>query len=797
MPGGGTVVQTQKKKQLTTAAKMARAAKRKAKRTAKKQQNFQKKGGPRGPRKGQRPQKKQVPADMLLRFAGAHGKNTLAPEYQEDKPETLAAQTQDGAMDIAPGMSKAALMYLAVGIMAKAKKKSWNSTNDASLGYQAFRYLVDVLVAATQGVTPKITSAPRWFWEIIAALLPKEHSYVTGKAYYEAFLHDTSQPGETSILTMGTGNEQYDIVFGLPNGGPQNGFPTITPAAAYDVAIGEHEFSSLWSSFNAEVGTPSEMVANPGTSCFNAKDISAFAMIESAIGSSFQAPGAYNTKLESECHIDCPLLAKFCYPNHAQNDRFNDRAGLSFIRSGGSACYIGPRCTEFTVVDQFRNKGRSLFKVYDFWEFVEVFAIIIGMVQEKVVQQDVIGLAPYPLTIQQFAILLRQAMLPLFGNEMAQDLRYSEGGTIPLLPFVAMDNGVSITAGVSAPMFPKFFAEMIKGCARRTTDISPDGSGRLTMDWIPILSGTKDRPVEAYSWDQDGNPVSVFVVTPGSEVLMSLVDCSLLDGPTVVYCDLNGPQYSLLVDAHNGWITSMQPFLLPATKLSQAKGTDLLASVCMTKIIRNVPADTVVTIQVPNPPTTTKGGAHQEAKTTATPVVLKVAPGGSPITASYVKQKPIGKGYALVPKAVTIAPAVDSTYYQSLECRAVVSNLPFYAELVKFQSSLITPWYYNSDPQESVSFIQSVYGEPMKLSFGDSVDDNSIVVQSTYPSLWEQHRRVAELDLKNISSSSVTDAELFLNLLDEHGEGGFLSTFAKILSTGSSIANKVASLTGW
>jgi len=795
MPGGKTVTVS------TSAPRNTRAAKKKAKRDAKKQQ-FQKNVVARGPRGGQRAKKKQQAADLLLKYAGAHGKNTLAPEYQENKPESLAAQTQDGAMDVVPGLSKAALMYLAVGIMAKAKKKSWNASNDAALGYQAFRYLVDVLVAATQGVTPKITSAPRWFWEIIAALLPKEHTYVTGKSYYEAFLHDTSQPGETSILTMGTGNEQYDIVFGLPNGAPLNGFPTISPAAAYDPVIGEHEFSSIWSSFNAEVGKPSEMIANPGTSAFNAKDVSAFSMVEAAIGSSFQAPGGYNAKLENECHIDCPILAKFCYANHAQNDRFNNRAGLSFIRSGGSSCYIGPRCTEFTSVDQFRNKGRALFKVYDFWEFVEVFAIIIAMVMEKVNSQDVVAPDTYPLTIQQFAILLRQAMLPLFGNEMAQDLRYSEGGTIPLLPFVVMDNGVSITAGISAPMFPKFFAESVKGCSRRTTDISPDGSGRLTMDWIPILSGTKDRPVEAYTYDVQGNPQSVFVPTPGLEVPMSLVDCSLPDGLTTAYCDLNGIQYSMLVDAHNKWITTMQPFLLPATKLSQAKGSDLLASVCMTKVVRNVPADTIVTIQMPAQQSTKNGEIKSsstkssEPKSTSTPVILKVAPGGSPITASLVKQKPIGKGYALVPKAVTIAPASDSTYYQFLECKAVVSNLPFYSELVKFQSSLIAPWYYNSDPQESVTYIQSVYGEPMKLSFGDAVDDNSIVVQSTYPTLWEQHRRLAELDLKNISSSSVTDAELFLNLLDEHGEGGFLSTLAKILSTGSTIANKVASLTG-
>jgi hypothetical protein len=451
---------------------------------------------------------------MLL--SGGHGRNPLGEKNQEHTREQISAPNQDSALDVEPAISQRGLAYMALGIILAAKKRGWNSSNVPSSAYYAYRYMIDIFSSAVNGSTLEFTAAPAWFWEICAALAPKDHPWLSSRIAYEAVIDDSGPSALTDIISMGTGAEEYAIVFGDPLGTAINGFPTLTPPAPYTPALGKEFFSSLWNVFIATPGTPTEIVGPLGDSAYLRRDCSAYAVNYGRFGSSYFAPGALASYLENEVRIDSPLLAKFCARNNEQTS-FKFRSGMRFITSGASACYIGPRCIEFESKGQFRNKGRANVKLYDFDEFVEVFAIFIGLVQEAVSKQLNVQQEDYPLTIQQARIMLRQAMLPLFSNEKCADLRLAASGPespafFPLLPFTVSDNGLAQTSLMDAPLLPRFLTEMIQGCGRITAKVF--SGKRLINDWLPVLTGLSTVSITNYTWDKNGVPTDVFKTAP-------------------------------------------------------------------------------------------------------------------------------------------------------------------------------------------------------------------------------------------------------------------------------------------
>jgi hypothetical protein len=727
-----------------------------------------------------------------MKAGGAHGKNANAVIHHEITSNSLAVQNQDAILDISPEISHASLIYLALGIVLRAKKKGWNTQQSPDAQFQAFCYLIDVLTDAIQGSTLKITSAPKWFWEICYALAPKEHSYVTARVYYEPIVKPTSLT-LSSNMALGALAEAYNVVFGSPTGLPKNGFPTITPAPAYDPLIGAAEFSSMWNVFSSVKGTPTELVGPFADTALLRKDCSAFAMAVSRFGLSYLSPGGSALRLENEAHIDCPILSKFCWDyTNASSLSGEYRTGFQLYNSGGTPCYIGPRASEFEKDDQFRNKGRPVFKFYDINEFIEVFALLIGLMQQQQFTQASVVYEQYPLTIQQFSIMLRQAILPLFANEMAQDLRHEcatpvDPGTPVYLPLVVSDNGVSLTAFAEAPLFPRFYTEMVKGCSRVTSNVGNLASDRLIMDWVPVLCKNPAQTLTGYTYD--GEPV--FLPAPPAEIPMNLVDCSIVEGPTVSYLCLNGPELAEYVTLHNKWMNNYMSFVTGLAKFAPSRGSPLFSSIFQTRVVRTV---SLLPPPEPSPQVTAEKKKSKDDKSiSSTPPQPQRKP--SVTDRGYSVKDRIVKGG----KGATPPPPVPgNAVFQFEETSSIHSNLPFLSELSKYQDILICPFIHTAASLSgTASYLQCVYGEGIKTSFGASPDGGSSVFASTRPSLYDTHLKCAQMDIKNVFGSSRTEIEVLLDELEAKGEGGFLSTLSKALSMGSSITKTIGDLTGF
>jgi hypothetical protein len=735
-----------------------------------------------------------APADALMKLTGGHGKNVLSRAHMERQPEALAAANQDTVHDVQPSIPSSALVILAVGIVLAAKKRGWNSQNSAASQFQVLGYLVDIFRASLKGATLTFTSAPRWFVELCVALRPKRHAYIVSEAYYEPVVIETAL-GVTSTMIMGSAQEAYALVFGEASGSPINGYRTLTPAPVYDPVVGASEFSSMWNVFPGRdlVGTPTELISPTQPSYFMAKDCSAFAMVKSALATGYFNPGGVNQMLENEVHIDSPLLAKFCGDNTIIDLVVAQyRRGFQYASTGGTSCAIGPRCLEFTHIDQFRKKGRAVFKFYNFDEYFEVFSLIIGGVLERCAGQTTITPKPYPLTALQTQVMLRQALIPFFNNEMAADLRMKEAdgqaaGIQVLLPFSVADNGCSQTALSAGPEVPRFFAEMVKGARRLTADVSRGKTGRITMDWIPILS----RPPSwgqgvNYTYGTGENVNLVYLVPPVAEVPMNLVDCSVVSGNQTLYLNLNGTELTTVIGLHNEWMAYHQPFMTGLTKLTSSAGSPLFSSVIQTRIVRAVQ---------PIPP--------PEVQET-TSVKGQVQPSSSLSGPKMVKRdsKSQMKGYSVAGKRIRQVNPVPGETGQFLVAGAEIlnTNVPVDAELEKYRTIIVSPVVTTNDRNFSADsgYLRALYGEGISIPYTNSKDESFGGNDAlNIPTLYTLHQQAADLDLKNISNSARSEIEVLLDSLDEQGHGGFLAGLGKALAAGAKVAAWAGGMTGF
>lgn len=715
---------------------------------------------------------KKLPADEIMKLAGGQGVNSLAAVHREKNAEVLAAVNQDVVCDVTPATTSSAIQSFALGIILAAKKRGLNSFMDSDRQWQAYGYICDIVRAAIKGETLEFTAAPRWFVEIMFALRPKNHKALTATIGYEMIVID-SPPSLSSVMTLGTGPESYSVAFGNALGPQVNGFQAISPASPYDPQIGKEQFAEIWMVFPAKKGTPTEMVSPLLEGGYLTSDCSAFALNTSRLGTGYYNPGGINNRLENEVHIDCPILSRFCQDNDISDEITGEfRAGFQYANGGGTACYLGPRCLEFEHLGLFKNKGRQVFKFYDLLAYFEVLSLIIGSVLEKASRQNAIVSRPYPLTVQQTLLMLRQALIPFFNNEMAQDLRLKNSkGTDPgiqvYLPCTVGDNGCTQTVTENSPLMPAFFTEMVKGASRVTVDLGAlkGAPHRVVMDHIPILSVGVGMNASNYTWDNNGNVAFVYQELVG-EVPVSPVDCSAVIGNTTYYLDLNGTEISKYIAAHNEWMTAHSAFLTTLTKLSASTGSPLFSTIFSTQYVCRVDPPAPVTDNI----APTLQGAKMQKQTSKKAF-------GAAISTTQVKQ--------VLPVA-----GQSPTFAQRAVLRQQ-SNIPFFKETVKYSAISVTPVFefFSADVLEaSQAYIQSVYGEFIKIPFAATDVDVVRITNTTAPTLYSLHAAAAQLDVKTITSSGPTELENLLATLDDTGGGGFLTTLGKILQTGGQVA---------
>jgi hypothetical protein len=713
---------------------------------------------------------KETGADKLMKLGGAHGKNALGASHREKNREVLAAKNQDSTCDVTPATTSAAIQSFALGIILAAKRRGLNSSMTASSQWQAYCYLVGVIRSAIEGATLEFTSAPRWFVEILAALRPKNHSALTAEVNYEMIILET-EPALSSTMTFGTNTEAYTLCFGEPVGAQVNKFQAIVPAGAYDPEQGKRDFAELWTVFQSTEGTPTELISPTQELAFLKRDCSAYAKVTSRLGAGFFNVGGINNRLENEVYIDCPVLSRFAQDNDTEDEVTGEfRTGFNYANGGGTACYLGPRCLEFEYVSQFKNKARQIFKYYDLLAFYEVLALIIGGVQEKVVKQQAIVFNEYPLSVQQTLLMLRQALIPFFNNEMAQDLRLKnptglDSAIEVYLPLTVGDNGNSQTLLESSPLMPCFFTEMVKGATRLTVDVG-DGSipGRQVIDWVPVLSHPAPPTVATnYTFDNNGVATNVFRDVQG-ETYINPIDCSAIAGNATLYLDLNGLEIAAYVDAHNKWMTAHQPFLTALCKLTATAGNPIFSSIVINQIVTRV--DPPAPVVAPN--TTATAPKMQKRNS-----IKSFGAGLSAVKAQQVQPIP-GPGTSFNQKAVI----------------RQQSNVPFFSEAQKYVSALVCPVVETRSEgfASGSSNIQSIYGEYIRVPFASTTSDNINVTSLSAPTLYQMHLAAAELDQKNATSSQQTELEKYVQDQDTEGGGGFLSSLSKILQAGGKAA---------
>ncbi len=759
---------------------------------------------------------KDPPSDSpaeLLKEGGGHGTNIDA-KIMEDPPA--------GSDLVVPGLtskltqqvviSATSLAYAALGLVLRAIKNGWlpRCADNPNYPYAAWRFLIDTMTNACGGTVDTVTAAPKWWWEFLYALKPKDGTFKTGMINYNLSTGDASNP-LSSVFVLGpvAGPETISVIFGTLDGGDVNGFPTIQPTPAYDPAVGPIAVASMWSTFS---NSPySTLMTDPGEKgLWLRNDTSAFAAVYAELGTSYDSPCGMALTLQSERFISSPILAKFCvYQDTFGSQQY--RGFHEYRHNAGSACYILPRMSEFKNMSQVHNKVSPVVKFFNFDEYFTQIVSALTAAQYNYFLETGVSMDPYPLTVQGFSLMLRQVLLPFFCNEMAQDLRLSSTTSIQqatFLPFSVGMNGYALVSGTQ-PLFPQFFVESVRACRRILADImSPKGDKTGTIDIIPIL-GAYQASAGRGQWTVNGVN---FFQEPDGEVPIDIWSCTAVDGPTTLYVDLNGQTMSAMVTQHNLWISQLTAVLTGLSTLGAEKGISALTIADTTTFTEFVSAGVVeVTTKVGNPAmkltSDGKGGivkvekvvAPEPKKNPASPVgpspsttITTTTKRGKVVLTRKSSKEPRSIGKRIKASTLSIGGVPVTDPYTRLQGMThYLGNQPMLAATWKYKQLIVSPifWVGTEAFDGSIAEYQVQQMEPFSLPVSSFP-----LYQSTpdaFTTIFDKNFRAGLLDVKSSKSDSQTEMQIDMNALSELGRGGFFTDIAQ------GLAKTIGELTGW
>lgn len=753
--------------------------------------------------------------EMVMKASGATGTDIRNPgrEVRRVGVSSIAVVQQDLVMDVEVNVTTRSLSYLAMGSVLDAMQKGWLASplNKSAAPYYAFRYLTQAYINSLAGTFPTLQSAPQWFWEINAALLPKTEKFKTSRVGYKGFLEDDSQ-GLNVQFTLGTGDYEYAVFWGgTGTGADVNDYAILSTPAAYTDDAGQESIQALFQFFEERGLCRRTGAPDPDTLTMT-HDTSAFAAVYPEMGASYFNPGGTALTIQSERRINSPIFAKFA----SYQDGEAWRGWHEYHRSAGSPTYIGPRLAEMFVHRQLRNKVTPIFKWFNFDEFFEVLSLTCCLALEALARagQPATGC---PLTSQQAQLMLRQAILPFFSNHMAQDLRLQSPSWIPFLPFVVGPNGISQGNVGAGPLLPRFIAENVRCSKRVVAKLKPpQGKGFkgtpnsfMEIDLVPIL-GRPPKSVMSqftnYSWQEGEGLNDLYIVDP-VEVPINLIDASAIVGPGPVYLDLNGLVQPKLVSAWNKWINEISGCLVGLTQLSTDKGCDALCTLPYTNFYKYV-------VPVPQPPpenpivgaTSPPTGRPKEKEKTQTITTPPASSKGS--RRNSVEKKHYGSTVSHLVQKVGAAPSPTngpSSLFQHVAITGTSSTLGFTSELWKFLSLWVLPENFTVAPvfESYWNAYQTNVVEPIFLpasSAGNefAIDDD----QKNFPLVFDRHMQFATANVRAWNSPVKSEMEEEFEALTQHGDGGFFTKIAGIIGESLGIQgsaqfmNGVGDLTG-
>jgi hypothetical protein len=709
--------------------------------------------------------KKEVLADRMLAAAGGQGVDSRSPSANAPKVG-VSSQLMKGVtstIKVAPFVRSEAIWMLAYGPVVLAIQRGWLANADsfpqaAQLAYDAWIYLIKAFYNSMQGTFPALQSAPKWYWEINAGLLPTNAPFKTGSIQY-------SWECPYQIPTPTTPySSNASIMFGYPSGGIIDGFTVLTPVSAYDNDAGAIAIASLFG-YMVSQGM-AEMTAKPGYMILE-QDTSAFTSTYVEWGTSITTTGGMALTLQNEKFIDCPIMAKFAQYQQADG---RWRGFQEMHKGAGTSCYIIPRVLEFKNQNGFRNKASPIFKFYNFDEYFLTLSYILAQASERLSNDNSTKVVPVcTLTSQQVQIVLRQAILPRFFNVYAQDL-LNEGVTgATLTPFSVCINGSSEQL-IQAMKLPFVFTENIRSATRRTVKTSR--SGGYQVDVLPILSRPDVPQLKNFTWRDSTGVDQVLYADPGSEVPINLIDLSVTDNGTS-YLSITGKPLSALTSTWNDYITSLGSCLSSLCTIGDEGGISALLSTFNTRHIQF----SVNLAVAPLPAVPVAGGGMVKKNS-------KLNVRGNDIP----ERKKIGKP----------APGPGSETYQNWIATRLTSTDPFYASLWRYESSFVQPSSYGgafATADNTVSFQQTFQIEPFSMPYSDlafTLSSNGQAVDIDVIAFAS-----ATLDIKT-QLASESEAELELKELAEQGRGGFFTSLAGAIGEGLGIpgAREVAQAIG-
>jgi len=626
-------------------------------------------------------------------------------------------------------------MSLALGIVLTSLSRGWTSNlseDQKDYPFNAYVYLVQSLISASQGTTSTLTVAPTWYWYILDAIAPTTVKYKTGSVDYAW----SSPVGPDYVPSPYINIAGGTVVLGWAqtSGVEVDGFYATVPGV-YDPLIASKAIQSLFTLYS-EDGPMLKRVPQKTTPLVS--DVSAFTSVYPEMGGSSMSPGGLATSLQSEVHIDCPILAKFAYYNY---EKF--RGVTHTGRSSGSPCYVIPRMMEFSSPRFLKNQVPPVFKYYNFDEFFEILSLTLAKAMEitaaNSAQQPV---TTCPLSAQAVQILLRQSILPRFCNHMAQDL-YPVGEDVNnCYPFSVGTNGVSITMG-SVPMkLPQLLAENIRACGRRLTYLKNNDH---QSDIIPVLCRFDQTPLGNYV-TSTGVPVYTDVV---EELAIDIVDLRANSPSGAVYLDANGGYIQGLASRFNEWITTLGSALSPLTNHAEEDGIRALSTIVNT--------------------------LH---------MTFKVPTNDVPITGKHLAKRPsvvhLGKKIDVTRKVGVSASPVNPNAWTSQVCvTAFTSTYAPKTPIYKYLKLMVLPSVIliGDKRQCSIDVQQVNQIEPFRLNFSSVPDQYQ---NSSEMTLLEKHALFAEQEVRT-NLAPTTEFQTELDQLTRSGRGGFFTDLAGMI----------------
>jgi len=722
-------------------------------------------------------QEKNSP-DVVMRASGATGTDTRLPSREAKivGGSSISVPQQDPSMNVQVRFTQRSLAYLAAGFVIRAMQHGWGGSAAGGNSFAAFRYLLDAFKASVTGTFPALQSAPLWFWETNMALMPKTERFKTGRVVYTGFNLDDGQ-GVDQNMVMGTLDYSYSIFWGevTPASLRVNGYPILAPQSPYLIAEGEEAIQSLFEFFE-EKGLCKRSSAPDPKDLWMTHDTSAFATVYAEMGASYFAPGGMATTLSSERRIGSPIFSKF---GPYQDAEFLWRGFFEYHRGTGTPFYIGPRLMELTHQKQIRNKVAPIFKWINFDEIFEILSLTLCLAIEENFKGTAVVPIPCPLTSQQVQIMLRQAILPLFSNEMAQDLRLESPAWIPLLPFVVGPNGIAQGNSGSGPMLPFFLAENLR-CMKRVTAVlkntrNPAQPSTMELDIVPILC----RPSPAiipqlgnYTLEAGGT-FSLYTVIPplpDPEVPINLIDASCVVGPVTNYLDLNADVQPLLVSSWNTWIQQYSGTLASLVQLSTDRGCAALCVLPYTNQLRLLSPEALPPVQ-PQGLTTTGLSPSKDVQGK----VLK----------KQGSKKSFGLSIEHLRRRVGAAPAPGSSeVFRHIANAGTSSTLGFTSELWKYLGHWVLPTALTVSPifESTLAAYMTNVIEPIYLPSSASFSNfGGTDGQPIFPLQYDRHLQFAADNVRAYNSPVESEMEIEFKSLTAKGDGGFFTKIAGII----------------